>query len=463
MKHFILSFIALVFPLLPMSAQDSMGKAMALYNKAERTSIARDYDIAIAALQQASDEGFGQAAYILGKLYMYGYQTTGDFVKADNSKAIQMFEKALELGFDSGHLELGRYYMYGWGTDVNPEKAVYHFKADNSTEGAYYLAYCYWAGFGVEKNVMKAFEEVRVNYDEMGKFYDPLVKFMVASFLENASYHDEFYNRHYAGDAQAERGYTISRIHNYLAACCIWSRINSPFFVLKALRYMYVNEWLSVGADKSNSSVNYQEIAKKALKMKGFTEKESGEILYILAYLREKEVDGQNNYYNRESPVNAEYLTKSAELGYAPAMEKLAKWYETGYTVSKNLVKANQWKEKAEALSDEIEAEVEKFDSCTFLRIYREVDEKATCPTLQEYLDSFEKPTDKDGNPLKGNVVIRFAVDKKGKAKDFRIISSDNPVLTKFATTQIENLPKFNPAKRKDKEVASLHQWNFAY
>lgn len=462
MRHYIarIIFVLLTIPIsIPMQAQDAMEKAKALYNRAEKTSLASDYDKAIVALQKAMDEGFGQAAYILGKLYMFGYQTTGNFVKADDLKAIQMFEKALELGFDSGHLELGRYYMYGWGTDTNSEKAAYHFKADNSAEGAYYLAYCYWAGFGVEKNVMKAFEEVRVNYDEMGKFYDPCVKLMVASFLENSSYHDEFYNRHYAG----ERGSTISRLHNYKAACCIWSRLNNPFYVLKALRYMFVNEWLFVGADKSNSSDSYQKIAEKALKMKGFTDKEYGEILYILTCLKEKDVNEQNNYYNREDPKKAEYLIKSAELGYVLAMTKLAKWYETGYTVSKNLVKANQWKEKAEALSNEMEAEVEKFNSCTFLHISREVDEKATCPTLQEYIDSFEKPIDKDGNPIKGNVVIRFAVDKKGKAKDLRIISSDNPVLTRFATTEIENLPKFNPAKRKDKEVASLLQWNLEY
>ena len=121
MKKIILSFIALVLPLLPMQAQDSMEKAMVLFNKAGRTSLANDYDKAIAALKTATDEGFGDAAYLLGTLYFCGYKTTTKKVDSDMAKACVMYEKAVELGKNEGLLKLGCIYLYGWG---NVEKKI---------------------------------------------------------------------------------------------------------------------------------------------------------------------------------------------------------------------------------------------------------------------------------------------------------------------------------------------------
>lgn len=368
-KFIILSFI-LTLPIIPISAQDSMRDALILLEGAANTKDPNKYNKAISALKTAAEEGFGEAAYTLGDVYYYGYKTTAGNVKADEAKACEWYEKAIELGYEEGILKLGRIYLYGFGTaKKNPEKAFQTFSTATEKhiyDAKYFLAYCYFIGFGVEEDENKAFEIVKNYYDEMGKYYDNSIKHMVAWFLASPKYKKYFYNEYYRpkswSDA-AELGDTDPTIFNLQAACCIWCRMETSSTLLRALRIMYENDWTEVRADVDNTTpnmykkykaqVNYKEIGEKLFSMKDLKDEEQGEITYYLAYFRENNKNGFMNYDTYELPKTLNYLTFSVDKGYAPAMRMLADWYEKGYGVSKNLIKAKTLREKADAIEKE--------------------------------------------------------------------------------------------------------------
>ncbi|UKK53335.1 energy transducer TonB [Prevotella sp. E2-28] len=465
MKHFILSFIALVFPLLPMSAQDSMGKAKALYEKAKKTNYASDYNNAKVALQKAADEGFGEAAFILGNLYFYGYDTTGGHVNSDDTKGVALYEKSVELGHDNALFDLGRAYLYGWGVERNPEKAFNYFKTaqtKNQYEAKYFLAFCYWAGIGVEQDEYKAFQIVKTYYDEMGRYFDNNIKRMTAMFLRGDEYNNEFYNDYYSGATYAERG--EPGLDNLKAYCCVMFRTGAPAHILTALRTMIANNWPSVGADKANSTLDYEKMIKEAVKIKGFTDKEIGELVYIFVSFKEEEVKNMNDYdREKELPKMGENLMFAAEKGYVCAMQKLANWYEKGYGVSKNLIKAKEWREKAQALSEEAEKESEII--LNHHKVEIKVDEHAALTVSPEdFLNTnMQRPTDENGKEIKGKVRLRFVIGRQGDIFGVKVLESTNQLLTKEAFRLLDVLPKCKPAKLKGQTVPSRVQWTIDF
>ena len=451
-----------------MSAQDSMVKAKALYEKARRTNYAADYNNAITALKVAVNEGFGEAAYILGNLYFRGYSTTGGKVKADDAKALSMYEKSVELGQDDGLLDLGRIYLYGWGTDQNPEKAFSYFSAATQkrlTGAKFFLAFCHLIGIGTDKDEDKAFEIVKDNYSDMIKYYDSNIKWMTAKFLADDRYYDELCNKYcrkhltYAAHGEFDQC-------NMKASCYTLYKTGLPSYILVAIRTMYANDWPYVQVCRNNDekAIDYVEMANTALKMEGYTDKERAEIAYYYVRFREKAMKDWGVYdIKEEMPKVVSYLTFAAENGYVQAMIKLADWYERGHGVSKNLIKSKEWKEKATALEEEAEKEREL--TMDYHRVEVKVDEKAFANVeISSFLqENMQHPTDENGNIIKGNVLLRFVVGRDGKVSKVKVVNSQHPLLTQEAFRLLSLLPDFVPAKLNGETVPTRLQWNIEF
>lgn len=85
---------------------DSFSKGKAIWEKARQNAqfswSQNDFRQAIPLLEEGLEEGYGEAAYMLGVSYLEEYG-----VARDMEKARKYFEKGLELGFEKGNIEIG--------------------------------------------------------------------------------------------------------------------------------------------------------------------------------------------------------------------------------------------------------------------------------------------------------------------------------------------------------------------
>ena len=106
--------------------------------------------------EKAAEKELYNSYYMLGMIYSY------DKALSDYEKAVICFEKSAELGQTNAFIKLGKIYLEGLG-DIKPnqEKAFHYFynaaKADN-TLGCEWTAYCYYRGYGVQQNRLKALQ-----------------------------------------------------------------------------------------------------------------------------------------------------------------------------------------------------------------------------------------------------------------------------------------------------------------
>ena len=443
----------LLLTVLPVLAQDSMNEAKQLYSDAKRAGTSLAYSKAIVALKKAVTDGFGEAAYLLGDIYLYGYPT--DSGKKENCPlAYDMYKKGIELGYEKGEVDLGRMCLYGWGVEKNEELAYQFFtQAMNRgiLEGRFFVALCRMTERGVESTeddwdfVVAC---VKKYHEEMGKHYDNLIKNLTANMLALPAYRDYFnYN-----DWQS-----------IYEACEIWLSTNLPVLMMEVVRYMYVQRIDHIGVNGA-----YKVILKTLAS--GLEDKEKAEAYYIYANTVERIEDagGLNSDYELECKrilTKENAMTKAAELGYPLAFRDLANWYSNGKNVSKNLVMANKWREKADNAHEDIDKEIAKFDNYSSIEY---VNKKAIFPGgrdayIQFVRENRELIEDENGGKITGKASVQVVVRKDGSIAGARVLECDHPALGKELLRITNKMPPFIPGEIDGKVVWSRQtlSWTF--
>lgn len=445
MKKTILAFLAtLTFNMSFLVAQDSMSEAQRLYSAAQNSGSHLAYSKAITALNKAVADGFGEAAYILGDIYLFGYPIANG-KKEDGPLAFEMYKKGLELGYEKGEINLGRMCLYGWGIERDRELAYQYFiKAMKRglKEGRYFVALCKWLGWGVESTADDEdfiVDCIKKYHEEMSKSYDVVIKDMVAEYLVNPTYRDYFnYN-----DWQSIK-----------EACEIWYSTGNSICMMETVRYMYVQKIDNIGYGNHEYKVILNTLDYLT------DDKAKAEAYYIYANTVERIEDagGSNDYYQiqyKNTLTKENAMMKAAELGYPLALRDLANWYRNGKNVSKNLVMANKWQEKADAVQEEIEKEITKFDAYSKIE---DVKERATYPGGREALSQYIRENrvsvkDKNGNDVSGRASVQIVVGKDGSIKGARILECDHPALGKELLRLVNGMPLFIPGKKDGQPV----------
>lgn len=136
-------------------AQLLMGR---LYNaKADEANYKKAFEL----FKKSAKQGNAIAMADLGVLYKYGRGCNLNF-----NKARKWFKKSAELGNDKASYSLGYLYLKGFGNiDQDYTKAVKWFEKSEFPMAKYWLGTCYYYGYGVEKNLVKANELLGTNFE----------------------------------------------------------------------------------------------------------------------------------------------------------------------------------------------------------------------------------------------------------------------------------------------------------
>lgn len=129
------------------------------------TSLGDDLSLekAFTLLKKSANNGNANAMAELGALYKYGKGCDLNFNKARN-----WFKKGAELNDDKSSYSLGYLYLKGFGNiSQNYTKAIKWFEKSQHPMAKYWLGVCYYYGYGVEKNVIKANELLGTNFEDI--------------------------------------------------------------------------------------------------------------------------------------------------------------------------------------------------------------------------------------------------------------------------------------------------------
>ena len=128
--------------------------------------INHEYDKAAEYYQAAGCSGNAAAILNLGNLYENGLGVEKDYAKAKG-----YYLTAAKLGHTNAHVKLAKLYRYGLGVDVDINKVVFYLKKGLKIERRhrYLNTYCvcaiawhYFTGEGVKKNIKKAIKYWRI-------------------------------------------------------------------------------------------------------------------------------------------------------------------------------------------------------------------------------------------------------------------------------------------------------------
>lgn len=280
----------------------------------------RDYGRALPLLQQAAKEGYGEACYLLGNMYYYGYGTEKNY-----SIAMRMYQRGLEFGYNYGNAELGRMYENGEGCTQDLEKAFSFYSKSKSVGdklGMYLLALCYVDGTGTDRDFEQAYA------------------------LFSSLYKDSYFKSEYKWAYQWTCSY-LGQLHEI--------GLGTDVDLDKAIEY-YIN------SEKPDRLYRASQLAKlyslkehdwqyllRSAVWKGI---DDGKALYEFVQLELKKWNG------KISDTTFDYLVKAAET-YPPALKLLGDCYRLGHGTAVNMVKAREYYDRAEANREAI-AEIEE-------------------------------------------------------------------------------------------------------
>lgn len=361
--------LCLAFSLNAYSQEDS-------YTRAKRCLERGNNVAAIPLLETAAKDGFGEAAYILGQMY---YDDRTADVKQDYVKARVNFNKAIELGFDKGYTQLGYIYYSGWGIDSDKKKAVEYLEkgvAQGDKNANFLLGQLYFYGDGVEQDYKQAYKLLRATVDER-----------------------------YLSSMDAMNVYSA----NILGICnehAYGTRRN----LFKALQYYNKSlpEALQRGAmlmDRRQMEASYDcpegdgnigdktEYIEKAIQ-RGLKDPMA---YYYYAVWRANKIPLEERAMADERVAST--IQYAANNGIGIAQKTLGDWYSKGWFVSKNLLKAKEYYEKAKANNYDKD-ELPRIESDRAYRnnkgIYRKGDivgNDSTGRFIVVNIDSLGKPT----------------------------------------------------------------------
>ena len=147
MKKTILCLLCLLWGMAA-GAQENLVRGKRYYEN-------RNYAAALPLLQDAAKEGYGEACYLLGRMYDFGLG-----VEQNYPIALRMFQRGLEYGYELGESELGGLYEWGDGCTADAQKAFDYYQRSHARgvlSGTFNLARCYYYGKGVAEDNEKAF------------------------------------------------------------------------------------------------------------------------------------------------------------------------------------------------------------------------------------------------------------------------------------------------------------------
>lgn len=127
-------------------------------NSSQEGSVEKGFEL----IKKAAKQKHPVALENLGVLYKYGRGT-----KLNYNKARRTFKKASKLGNHKATYSLGYLYLKGLGnTKQDYNKAVKWFKKSEYPMAKYWLGICYLKGYGVTKNIAKANDLLKTNFEE---------------------------------------------------------------------------------------------------------------------------------------------------------------------------------------------------------------------------------------------------------------------------------------------------------
>lgn len=468
------------------SAQDeNMRKGLEYVNSAKNTRVDYNkqeyYKQAVPYLKAAVEEGFGEAAWLLGDIYWYGRDNGYDWTGQNKNRtynmpeARRMFAKAIELGYDKGEIELGDMYAYGKGGDRDFKKAFELYTAANvkgQKEARYRLAMCYFYGFSIGEDEKKAYELSR---DYLRKHhvlqYNPLepdnlptiaeanIYNMIARFCLNDSC--------FMLDDNGKEIKSWDNRRNWACYLLYNSRVVKWMYDAGSLMYKAnVNEIgnmmiYGVLLDCINCGIDKDKAAKAYYMYADFSER-------FKSNYREMDSWLQHNY----GVSIATAMLRAAEGGYAPAMQTIGDWYEEGYNVSKNLVRAKQWHDKAaaagykpkpKALPSSVDNVAQQDDNGNNNAdndntVYTDVDEIPSFPGGMDGIykmiaQNLRYPEEAAANGVEGDVRVRFILEKDGTLSNVEVVRPIDELLDREAVRVVKTLKGWEPAKKGGKPV----------
>ncbi len=306
MKKLILLTICLLYGF-PALCQSQLERGKQYYQWEE-------YTRALPLLQQAAKEGYGEACYLLGKMYYYGSGTEKNY-----TIAMRMYQRGLEFGYNLGNVELGMMYESGNGCTADPKKAFdYYCKSKEAGDklGIYLIARCYLLGIGTEENTEQAYT-------------------LFSSLYKDYEFKNQYKWAHqftcvYLGRCHQNGWGTEIDLNKTVE---YFKNSEKPDYLFQASRLIKLHGLSGDWKQLLNSAV--------------WNGCRNGQALYEYAKMelaRWGKID--------EKTLN--YLVEAAET-YPPALKLLGDCYRLGYGTTINMVKAREWYDKAEAKKEEIE------------------------------------------------------------------------------------------------------------
>jgi hypothetical protein len=127
-------------------------------NNSQEGSVEKGFQL----IKKAAKQKHPVALENLGVLYKYGRGT-----KLNYNKARRTFKKASKLGNHKATYSLGYLYLKGLGnTKQDYKKAIEWFKKSEYPMAKYWLGICYLKGYGVTKDIAKANDFLKTNFEE---------------------------------------------------------------------------------------------------------------------------------------------------------------------------------------------------------------------------------------------------------------------------------------------------------
>ena len=279
-------------------------------SKGKRYFESGQYRTALPYLQSAAKEGYGEACYLLGRMYCGGLGTEKNY-----EVARRMFERGMEYGCPYGEAQLGEMYENGLGVQKDMAKAVEYYRksaARGLADGQYMMAMCYWEGKGVKQRRDSTFSLLRKVMNNDGQF--------TYSYMKCRYILGECYEYGYGTEVNIEKA-----IECYYKRWGYNGRMPDPEYIYRAAvlaRYNgldYWDDYIKLAIEHGCSSP---------------------EILYKrYQWLCGEDVTEWDCF---------SYLEKAVAAGYGPAQRDIAELYEEGRRVPVNYAKAKEYAARAD-------------------------------------------------------------------------------------------------------------------
>lgn len=282
--------------------------------------------------KKGMENGDVPCTFYYGKMLVEGLG-----VKLDKKEGANYLLKAAEAGFPQAVYYVGNCYMNGDGLTKNTEQAVKWFKlasGKGATNAQWKLAQCYREGIGTDIN----YDRALYWYSECSaKGYKRAFKQLITDSIPESTF------------VTYLKGMKAYSNKDYAEAMKLFKIVDKA--KIADGKVMEAAILANQSYDKHNM--------KKGIKLLNDAAKTNAQALYLLGALYEA-----GKGVTKDMSLSVDNMTKSAEMGYAPAQCALADMYFEGRGVEKNYEKAVEWYSKAYEQGQLNENAAKRFASC---------------------------------------------------------------------------------------------------